>query len=124
MNLTDDTLITLKDACEIFFGGKITVATLKAEHRGFVTTLQFRLYRQVTRMTKAQHRLVQKIKDGCVLIRSFDVYGGYWWWLRPTNEKVLRSTVEALVREKVLAEGKNERVYSGYQEMPYILADR
>lgn len=28
----DDTLITLKDACEIFFGGKITVATLKAEH--------------------------------------------------------------------------------------------
>lgn len=28
----DDTLITLKDACEIFFGGKITVAVLKAEH--------------------------------------------------------------------------------------------
>jgi hypothetical protein len=32
MTLTDDTLITLKDACEIFFGGRITVATLKAEH--------------------------------------------------------------------------------------------
>jgi hypothetical protein len=28
----DYTLITLKDACEIFFGGRITVATLKAEH--------------------------------------------------------------------------------------------
>lgn len=28
----DDTLITLKDACEIFFGGRVTVATLKAEH--------------------------------------------------------------------------------------------
>ncbi len=28
----DDTLITLKDACEIFFGGKVTVAVLKAEH--------------------------------------------------------------------------------------------
>jgi hypothetical protein len=25
-------LITLKDACDIFFGGKISVATLKAEH--------------------------------------------------------------------------------------------
>jgi hypothetical protein len=32
MTPTDDTLLTLKDACEIFFGGKITVATLKAEH--------------------------------------------------------------------------------------------
>jgi hypothetical protein len=32
MTLTDDTLITLKDACEIFFGGRVTVATLKAEH--------------------------------------------------------------------------------------------
>ena len=28
----DDALLTLKDACEIFFGGRITVATLKAEH--------------------------------------------------------------------------------------------
>ena len=28
----DDALITLKDACEIFFQGKVTVATLKAEH--------------------------------------------------------------------------------------------
>ena len=28
----DDTLLTLKDACEIFFRGKVTVATLKAEH--------------------------------------------------------------------------------------------
>ena len=28
----DDTLLTLKDACEIFFGGKVKVATLKAEH--------------------------------------------------------------------------------------------
>jgi hypothetical protein len=32
MILTDDTLLTLKDACEIFFGGKVTPATLKAEH--------------------------------------------------------------------------------------------
>ena len=32
MTLTDDTLITLKDACDIFFGGRITVATLKSEH--------------------------------------------------------------------------------------------
>lgn len=32
MTLADDTLITLKDACEIFFGGRVTVATLKAEH--------------------------------------------------------------------------------------------
>jgi hypothetical protein len=32
MTLTDDTLLTLKDACEIFFGGRVTVATLKAEH--------------------------------------------------------------------------------------------
>src|ERR1700756_5377885 len=31
-SLDDHTLITLKDACDIFFGGKITVATLKAEH--------------------------------------------------------------------------------------------
>src|SRR5664279_1595369 len=30
--MNDDTLITLKDACEIFFNGRITVATLKAEH--------------------------------------------------------------------------------------------
>lgn len=29
---SDDTLITLKDACAIFFGGRVTVATLKAEH--------------------------------------------------------------------------------------------
>jgi hypothetical protein len=28
----NDTLITLKDACDIFFGGRVTVATLKAEH--------------------------------------------------------------------------------------------
>jgi len=28
----DDALITLKDACEIFFNGKISIATLKAEH--------------------------------------------------------------------------------------------
>jgi hypothetical protein len=32
VTLADDTLLTLKDACEIFFGGKVTVATLKAEH--------------------------------------------------------------------------------------------
>jgi hypothetical protein len=32
MTLTDETLLTLKDACEIFFGGKATPATLKAEH--------------------------------------------------------------------------------------------
>src|SRR6267142_5078499 len=32
MTLTDRTLITLKDACEIYFGGRVTVATLKAEH--------------------------------------------------------------------------------------------
>ena len=30
--LSDETLLTLKDACEIYFGGKITPATLKAEH--------------------------------------------------------------------------------------------
>lgn len=28
----EDELLTLKDACEIFFRGKVTVATLKAEH--------------------------------------------------------------------------------------------
>ena len=28
----DDALLTLKDACEIFFRGKVTAATLKAEH--------------------------------------------------------------------------------------------
>src|SRR5467141_1363169 len=32
MTLTDDTMITLKDACEIFFRGRITVAVLKTEH--------------------------------------------------------------------------------------------
>jgi hypothetical protein len=30
--LQDDTLLTLKDACEIFFDGRITAATLRAEH--------------------------------------------------------------------------------------------
>jgi hypothetical protein len=30
--LGDDTLLTLKDACEIFFNGAVTPATLKAEH--------------------------------------------------------------------------------------------
>ena len=30
--MNDDTPITLKDACEIHFGGRISVATLKAEH--------------------------------------------------------------------------------------------
>jgi hypothetical protein len=32
VTLDDDTLLTLKDACEIFFRGRVTVATLKAEH--------------------------------------------------------------------------------------------
>ena|SRR5665647_292602 len=32
MSMRDDTPITLKDACEIHFGGRISVATLKAEH--------------------------------------------------------------------------------------------
>jgi hypothetical protein len=32
VSLTDETLITLKDACEMFFRGRITVAVLKAEH--------------------------------------------------------------------------------------------
>lgn len=31
--LQDDTLITLKDACEIVFGGRVTPVTLKAEWR-------------------------------------------------------------------------------------------
>jgi hypothetical protein len=31
--VNDDTLLTLKDACEIYFGGKVTPATLKAEHK-------------------------------------------------------------------------------------------
>ncbi len=31
-DLAEDELITLKDASEIFFGGRVTVATLKAEH--------------------------------------------------------------------------------------------
>lgn len=30
--MNDDTLLTLKDACEIYFAGKVTPATLKAEH--------------------------------------------------------------------------------------------
>jgi hypothetical protein len=32
MTPADDALLTLKDACEIFFRGKVTVATLRAEH--------------------------------------------------------------------------------------------
>mgnify|MGYP001568628793 CR=1 FL=1 len=32
MTPADDALLSLKDACEIFFRGKVTVATLKAEH--------------------------------------------------------------------------------------------
>lgn len=32
MTPNDDELITLKDACQIFFGGRVTVATLKSEH--------------------------------------------------------------------------------------------
>jgi hypothetical protein len=30
--MDDNDLITLKEACEIFFGGRVTVAVLKAEH--------------------------------------------------------------------------------------------
>lgn len=73
-------------------------------------------------MSPAQKRLVKKIEDGCDLVRSFDVYGGYWWWLRPTAEKVPKATVEALEREKVLIPGESVRVYSGYHEMRYSLA--
>jgi hypothetical protein len=50
MPLTHETLLTLEDACEIYFGGAVTPATLKAESsrgnlhiskigRGFFTTL-------------------------------------------------------------------------------------
>ena len=28
----DHEMLTLKDACEVFFGGRVSVATLKAEH--------------------------------------------------------------------------------------------
>lgn len=72
-------------------------------------------------MSPAQKRLVAKIEAGSDLIRSFDVYGGYWWWLRPTAEKIQKATVEALVRDGTLIPGENKRIYSGYQEMTYSL---
>lgn len=61
------------------------------------------------------------LNAGCELIRHFDVWGGYWWTLRPTGEKVLRRTVDALVFDNVISAGENKRVHSGYQEMAYVV---
>lgn len=72
-------------------------------------------------MTKAQKRLLAEIEAGQTLVRSFDVYGGYWWWLRPTATKVRRDTVECLHRDGVLGMRQTVRVQSGYQETDYFI---
>lgn len=73
-------------------------------------------------MTKAQKRLIAELEAGQTLVRSFDVYGGWWWWLRPSQTKVNVRTAERLLADGVIVAGKEERVYSGYREMPCTLA--
>ena len=75
-------------------------------------------------MTKAQQHIVDEIKAGCTLIRSFDVYGGYWWWLRPTQKRVQKRTAEAMERAGLIVAGENKRIASGYHEKPYTLASK
>jgi len=73
-------------------------------------------------MTPKQKSIVEKMKAGCALVRSFDVYGGYWYWLRPINEKVRKATAEAMVRDGIVIPGEERRVYSGYRENIHTLA--
>lgn len=75
----------------------------------------------MARPTKAQAAVLAAMSEGCVLVRSFDVWVGYWWWLRPTNSKVSRATAEALVRNKWVHPGENVRVRSGYHEQVHTL---
>ncbi len=75
-------------------------------------------------VTKAQRRLLAELEAGQVLVRSFDVYGGYWWWLRPTQAKVNKATVAALEHAKIIVMGQPQRVYSGYQEATYAVASK
>lgn len=75
------------------------------------------------RLTYAQRRVLRVMSQGDELIRHFDVWGGYNWVLEPLSVKVRKSTVDALLRAKVIAEGNSERVFSGRQQMSYSLTD-
>lgn len=69
------------------------------------------------RLTPAQKRLVAELDAGQKLVRSFDVHGGFWWWLRPTQTRVKAATAERLLAVGAIVGGENKRIYSGYHEM-------
>jgi len=75
------------------------------------------------KLSAAQSRLVAELQAGQVLVRSFDVWGGWWWWLRPTATRVNTKTAERLLDLGVIEPGKEERIYSGYREMVCRLAE-
>lgn len=63
------------------------------------------------------------MQAGARLFETFDVWGGYHWVLRPGDHRVTRATVEALEREGRIVKGMSKRIYSGYHETPYTLAE-
>ncbi len=75
------------------------------------------------RLSKAQQRIVAELEAGQTLVRSFDVWGGRWWWLRPTATKVNTKTAERLLEVGVIVAGEEERIYSGYREMVCTLRE-
>lgn len=76
---------------------------------------------------EAQDRLVQKLKEGCGLVRSFDCTRGVRWWLRPADdefEEVPNVIAAPLERAKVIVPGKEQNLGGAYWETPYSLADQ
>lgn len=74
------------------------------------------------KLSPAQERLMAELRAGQTIVRSFDVYGGWWYWLRPTQTKLRESTVLSLVDRGIITIEPEKRIYSGYREATYRIA--
>lgn len=74
------------------------------------------------RLSKAQNRVASNIEH---LLMCFDVYRGYWYEIKvgDLRQRVSERTVESLRLHKVIVEGKDKRVVSGYRETSFALTE-
>jgi len=70
----------------------------------------------------AQEKVLQDMAAGQTLIRAFDVWRGYWWYLQPSGRIISPITGDILLRKGAIVPGENKRIFSGYHEQPHTRA--
>lgn len=81
----------------------------------------------MSKLTKAQARMLQSVADNAVE-RRFDVYGGYWWVEREKrlpaygkSEMFPPLPIRYLLEKRLIFQCANERVSSGFHRMKYAV---